>query len=179
MSWQTELTVIVRTLINDLTVPYEFSDARIEQCLVVAAKYVQFDVVLDHAYDVDVVAQTITPDPTIDNDEIFISLVSLKAACIIDQSTYRTKTATEGIRAAVGPLSLSVGMGAASPANAWKVVLEHGPCALYEGLIEHWDVANASAMRAVLSPFIGNKFDPQNLSNRTNDYSRHIDGPFF
>jgi len=179
MAWPEELTVIVRTLINDSTEPYQFSDARIKQCLVVAAKYVQFDVVLDTTYEIDVIAQTITPDPTVNNDEIFLSLVSLKAACIIDQSTYRTRTTTDGIRAAVGPLSLAVGFGGSSPAAAWKVVLEHGPCALYEGLVEHWDVANASAARAMLSPFIGNKFDPQNLSNRTNDYSRHVDGPFF
>lgn len=179
MAWQNELTIIVRTLINDLTAPYQFSDQRIIQCLVVAAKYVQFDVVLDHKYVVDVVSQSITPDPTDDSDDIFISLVALKAACIVDQSTYRTRTASEGIRAAVGPLSFSIGVGGSSPGKSWQMVLEHGPCALYDGLIEHWDVANATAVRAVLSPFIGNKFDPQNLSNRTNDYSRQSDGPFF
>lgn len=179
MAWQNELTIIVRTLINDLTVPYQFSDQRIIQCLVVSAKYVQFDVVLDTSYEVDVVAQNISPDPTVNKDDIFISLLCLKAACIVDQSTYRTRTSSDGIRAAVGPISVAVGFGGSSPAGAWKVVLEHGPCALYDDLIEHWDVANASAARAMLSPFIGNKFDPQNLSNRTNDYSRHVDGPFF
>ena len=48
MSWQTELTTITRTLINDLNEPYEYSDARIQQVLTVAGKYVQFDVNLDH-----------------------------------------------------------------------------------------------------------------------------------
>lgn len=166
MAWQEELTIIVRTLINDLGPEYTYTDSRIEQCLVVAAKYVQFDVVLDHKYEVDVINLDISPDPTIDNDDIFISLVSLKAACIIDQSNFRTKAALEGLRAALGPASLSV----SGTLGGWKEILEHGPCALYDGLIEHWDVANATAVRAIFSPFIGNKFDPQNLNNTAYNY---------
>ena len=64
MSWQTELTTITRTLINDLNEPYEYSDARIQQVLTVAGKYVQFDVNLDHPYTIDVVNNNISPDPT-------------------------------------------------------------------------------------------------------------------
>ena len=175
MSWQNELTSIVRVLINDNGPTYTYSDLRIQQSLVVAAKYVQFDVVLDHQYLVDISNLQITPDPTLDNDDIFISLTSLKAACIIDQSNFRTKAAMEGIRAALGPASLSVGGSLAG----WKEVIKHGPCALYDDLVEHWDVANASAVRAVLSPFIGNKFDPQNLNNPSYDYSRQEGNQFF
>lgn len=166
MAWQEELTIIVRTLINDLGPDYTYSDSRIEQCLVVASKYVQFDVSLDHYYDVDVVNLSISPDPTSDNDDIFIALVSLKAACIIDQSNFRTKAALEGLRAALGPASLSVGGSLAG----WKEILAHGPCALYDSLTEHHDVANATAIRAIFSPFIGNNFDPQNLNNTAYNY---------
>ena len=162
MAWQTELTTMVRTLINDSIEPYQFSDERIIQTILVASKYVQFDVVLDHSYSVDVVSQTITPDPTDDDDEIFITLTSLKAACLVDQGTLRTKAAMEGIRAALGPASLSVGGSAAG----WSMILEHGPCKLYDDLVEHWDVANASAIAAVLGPFSGNKFDPEYQHNR-------------
>jgi len=109
MSWQTEIPIIVRTLINDWSDQPVYSDERIIQVITVAAKYVQFDVVLEHQYSVDVSNLTLDPDPTVDKDEIFISLVSLKAACIIDQSNLRTKAAIEGIRAALGPASLSVG----------------------------------------------------------------------
>lgn len=157
MSWQQEMTIITRTLINDLNDPYEYSDSRIQQVLVVAGKYVQFDVNLDHSYKIDVSNNNITPDPTIDDDSIFISLVCLKAACLIDQSTFRTKAAMEGIRASLGPASLSVsGQGA-----VWKTILDEGPCATYDELTSHWDVKDASAIRAVLSPFVGNKFDPR------------------
>ena len=169
MAWQTELTTMVRTLVNDSVEPYQFSNKRIAQTILVAGKYVQFDVVLDHPYTIDVVNSTITPDPTDDNDEIFIILTSLKAACLIDQGTLRTKAALEGVRAALGPASLSVG-GAAS---GWEMILKHGPCKLYDDLVEHWDVANASAIAAVLGPFSGNKFDPEFQHQRSRNSDRN------
>jgi len=168
MSWQTELTTMVRTLINDSVEPYQFTDERIIQTILVAGKYLQFDIVLDHSYTIDVIAQTISPDPTIDNDEIFLMLAALKSACLIDQGTLRTKAAMEGVRAALGPASLSVGGAAAG----WAMILEHGPCKLYDDLVEHWDVANASAIAAVLGPFSGNKFDPEFQHNRTRNSDR-------
>ena len=169
MSWQSELTIIVRTIINDLGEVPEFSDSRIEKCLIVAAKYIQFDVVLEHPYQVDVENSTITPDPTDDNDEIFLMLTSLKAACIIDQGSLRTKAAMEGVRAALGPASLSVGGSAA----AWEKILKHGPCKLYSDLVEHWDVANASAIAAIIGPFSGNQFDPELQKSQRSNYLRN------
>lgn len=169
MSWKKEIPIIVRTLINDLSETPTYSDERILQVIAVAAKYVQFDVVLDHQYIVNVANPTITPDPTVDNDSIFISLVSLKTACIIDQSVLRTKAALEGIRAALGPATLSVSGSLAG----LKLILEEGPCAAYEELTSHWDVKEATAIRAVLSPFVGNKFDPNAIrysSDRSRDF---------
>jgi hypothetical protein len=161
MSWQIEIPIIVRTLINDLGVDPVYSDERLKQIVVVAAKYVQFDVVLDPTYVIDVSDPSITPDPSEYNDEIFISLVSLKAACIIDQSTLRTKAATEGIRAALGPALLSVN----GNLDGIKMILQMGPCAAYDELVSHWDVAQATSVRAILSPFVGNNFDPRALQN--------------
>lgn len=159
MAWQDHFTIIVRTLINDLDEPYDYSDQRIQQVVTVAAKFVQFDVNLDHLYNVDVVNSSILPDPTEDNDDIFISLTSLKAACIIDQGTFRTKAAMEGIRAALGSANLSIG----GSTGGYKEIINHGACALYDELTAHWDVKNASAIEAILSPFVGNKFDPRYL----------------
>lgn len=161
MSWSIEIPIIVRTLINDMSEQNPlYSDSRILQVIAVAAKYVQFDVNLDQSYTIDVTNPSITPDPTTYNDSIFISLVSLKAACIIDQSTLRTKASMEGIRASLGPAQLSVG----GSLVGIKMILENGPCATYEELTSHWDVKEATAIRAVLSPFVGNKFDPTSLS---------------
>lgn len=163
MAWQDELPIIVRTLINDLGETPTYTDERILQVITVAAKYVQFDVVLDHKYIIDIVNNGISPDPTIDDDSIFIGLVCLKTACIIDQSTLRTKAITEGIRAALGPAQLWVS-GSLAGIN---LLLEKGPCAAYEELTSHWDVKEATAIRAVLSPFVGNKFDPRAIQLNT------------
>ena len=156
MAWQEDIISLVRVLINDLSDTPLYDDSRLSQTIAVAARYVQFDVVLDHFYTVDTINQTISPDPTEDRDEIFICLVGLKTACIIDQSTFRSKAALEGVRAALGPALLSVN----NHLSGFKEILEHGPCKLYADLTEHWDVQNATAVAAILSPFVGNKFDP-------------------
>ena len=156
MSWKTEIPIIVRTLINDLSDTPTYSDERILQVVAVAANYVQFDVVLDTSYTINVINPTITPDPTVDYDAIFISLLSLKSACIMDQSNFRTKAAMEGIRASLGPAQLSIGGSLAG----WKDIISHGPCKLYAELTDHWDISNANACRAILGPFVGNNFDP-------------------
>lgn len=178
MSWKKEMTTIVRVLVNDLGPSYTYSDARIQQVLVVAAQYVQVDVNLDSKYNINIVTPNIAPDPTLldPKDEIFISLTSLKAACIIDQSTFRTKAALEGIRAALGPASLSISN---NNLSGYRVLLDKGPCKLYEELTANWNIGNATIVKAIFSPFIGNNFDPQNLNNPSYDYSRHEDNQFF
>jgi len=167
MAWNTEIPIIVRVLINDMSDSQTYSDERLQQVIAVSAKYVQFDVVLDHSYQVDVINPAISPDPTDLNDEIFISLVSLKAACIIDQSALRTRAAAEGIKAALGPAMLSVN----GSLDGFIAILDKGPCAAYEELTSHWDVSQATAVRAILGPFVGNKFDPRSLfsDNRGRD----------
>ena len=157
MSWQRHLTNVVRVLINDLDQPYEYSDERMQQVIVVAAKYVQFNVNLDYSYNVNVITPSITPDPTLGHDEIFLSLVGLKAACIFDQGTFRTKAALEGINTRLGPAALSFGGSIAG----YRDIIDHGACGLYDELTSHWDVRNASAFAAILSPFVSNKFDPR------------------
>jgi len=166
-TWQDVIPIMVRTLINDLNDPYTYSNARLLQTIVVAAKYVQFDVVLDHSYTIDIVNPKIIPDPMEDDDSIFVSLVSLKAACIVDQSALRTRATTEGIRAALGPAMLSVN----NNLSGFLAILDKGPCAAYDELVSHWDVAQATTARAILSPFVGNKFDPRSLfsDNRGRD----------
>jgi hypothetical protein len=160
MAWQDELTIITRTLVNDLTPPYEFTDCRIQQIITVAAKYVQFDINLSQPYSIDVVYNNISPDPTENKDDIFTSLICLKAACIIDQGTLRTKAALEGIKTSLGPATLSFGGSLAG----WQAIIDHGACALYDELTSHWDVKNATAFAAVLSPFVSNNFDPRYMN---------------
>lgn len=173
MTWEEEIIRIVRVLINDLTYPYEYSNERLLQVISVSAKYVQFDVVLDTTYTVDVTNNTISPDPTVNGDSIFISLIGLKASCLIDQSNFRTKASLEGIRAALGPASLST----SGTLSGWKQILDHGSCKLYADLTEHWDVMNATAIASILTPFVGNKFDPRLTNANLGSFYRH--GEFY
>lgn len=170
MSWKKEVPILVRVLINDLGPAYTYSDSRLHQTIVVAAQFIQFDINLDQKYVLNLTSPNITPDPTLSDpkDDIFIALLALKTACITDQSSYRTKATMEGIRAALGPASLSVSGNLAG----WAKIIEHGACATYQELTAYWDIKNASAIRAILSPFVGNQFDPQNLNNPSYDHSR-------
>jgi len=176
MYWQIEIPIIVRTLINDLeTVPL-YSDDRIIQLVTVASQYVIKDANLNVGYAVDIVNQTITPDPSdpATRDTDFIGLIALKSSCILDQSTFRTKAALEGIKTALGSANLSVGGHLAG----YKMILdqEGAPCKLYDQLILDHNIGNATAVSAILSPFVGNNFDPRYLlrgsfrSTNSNDF---------
>jgi hypothetical protein len=169
MSWQTEIPIIVRTLINDWEDQPVYSDERLTQVIVVAARYVQIDVELPNTYVIDISNPQITPDPVDTKDDIFIGMVALKSACMMDQSSLRTKAAMEGIRAALGPASLSVG----GSLEGLNTIIAKGPCALYTELKDTWNISEASSIRAILSPFVGNNFDPRGMNMQ--NYSRYRD----
>jgi hypothetical protein len=170
MYWQIEIPLIVRHLISDLEDPPTYSDARIQQLAVIAAQYVVKDVNLKNSYNIDIVGIEITPDPsdpeTRDTD--FISFIGLKTACLLDQASLRFSALSEGISATLGPASLKVGGYVA----AYQSVLENGPCTTYAELTMQHNIGNATAIRAVLSPFVGSNFDPLMLHrgyNKRND----------
>lgn len=170
MSWTLEIPIIVRTLINDLADTPTYSDDRLQQAIMVAAQYVTREINLQQKYTLNIVNGTISPDPTDVNnrDEAFIGFVSLKTACFLDQSTFRTKAATEGIRAALGSANISVG----GNLSGYKTILETGPCMLYDKLRLEYEIGNANGIKAILSPFVGNNFDPRYLNN---EYGRERD----
>lgn len=160
MSWQIEIPIIIRNLINDLDDSPTYSDNRLRQLAVVAAQYVTREVNLNIDYNIDIINPNITPDPTLleNKDLDFISFVALKSACMLDQSALRTRAATEGVRAALGPANISVGAN-----SSLQFLLLNGPCKAYEDFKIDYEVGNTSLLRAVLSPFVGNNFDPTYL----------------
>lgn len=177
MYWEIEIPLIIRNLINDLSSSPTYSDDRLLQLSVIAAQYVIMDANLDTNYITNVVDIQITPDPSdpANKDIDFIGLVALKAACLLDQSTFRTKAAAEGLRAALGPASLSV----TGTLGGYKDILNMGPCKLYEDLILDHNIGNATAIRAIFSPFVGNNFDPQNLNSSDGSHSRFKNNQFY
>lgn len=171
MAWNTEIPLIVRVLTNDITTPYKFSDSRINQVIVVAAQFVKQDIQGNNDFTITIDKPAITPDPTETDtrNDVFVNCVALKSACIIDQSTFRTKANTEGIRAALGPASLNV----SGNLSGFKILLDEGPCALYSQFVNNYDIANATNIAAVLGPFIGNKFDPRMTNANLGSFTRH------
>lgn len=169
MSWQLEIPIIIRSIINDLDeTNLTYSDERLQQLAVVAAQYVQKEIEFNNRYTFNIVASEISPDPTLleTRDEDFISFVVLKSVCLLDQSSLRTRAALEGVRANLGPASLSVTAG-----SSFQFLIANGPCKTYEDLRLDYAIGNVSLLRGILSPFVGNKFEGRHLHNNvSNDH---------
>lgn len=160
--WQIEIPIIVRNLINDLDATPTYGDDRINQLVVVAARYVLSEVILNNEYTIDIINTTISPDPSNPEtrDVDFVGFVALKAACLLDHSTLRTKAANEGISASLGPAKLSVG----GNLSGYKNIIDTGPCSMYRDLVMEHNIGNISNVRAILSPFVGNNFDSRSIN---------------
>jgi len=172
MSWQNEISIITRVWINDISDSPVYSDERLLQLITVAAKYVQFEIDLKNKYNIDIINSQISPDPVDIKDDAFISFVSLKSACLLDQSTFRIKAANEGVKAALGPASLWIN----GNSTAYETILNKGPCFMYDQLKTEYEIGNASVFEAIIGPFRGNKFDPD-LQRSQEAYSQR--GGFF
>lgn len=167
MSWQTEISAVARVLINDLSDTPTYDDERLLQLILVAAKYVSIEMNFSVDYKINMSNFSITPDPYVLNDSDFMGFVALKSACLLDMSTLRTKAATEGIRAALGPASLSV----SGNIKAYLDIIQNGPCASYDKLRLEYEIGNTNLFSGILGPFSGNKFDPEyQKSNQRHDY---------
>jgi hypothetical protein len=109
LSWNDELVAITRQLIGDTENPYTFTETRMEEVIATAAQFVNCEVDFDTTYTIDVDATTISPDPTSPRDDLFISLVTLKAACILYRAILRTYASSEGVRVKDGMGEIQVG----------------------------------------------------------------------
>ena len=154
MPWQDETIPMLRILINDMSFSPAYSDERLEQTLVVAAKLVEQEFDFNTDYTITIEDPSISPDPVDEDDRSFVNMMVLKAACLADQSTYRNKAVMEGVKAALGPASLTV----AGNLAGFKTLLEKGPCASFEEMKDVLIWGNTNVVRAVLSPFAGNLF---------------------
>lgn len=162
MSWQGEMTTIVRQLVNDVDpTNYTYSDDRLETAILVAAQIVQTEVDFENTYVVDVEQCHLVPDPTdpstglstADKDDVFINLVSLKAVCIIMHSEYKTQ-AMCAVRVSDGPSSIDY----TSIAANLKGMHEQA-CKNYEDYKFNYVSGTAAVGKAVLSPYsLGSDF---------------------
>ena len=163
MTWQDTAIAMLRVIINDMEDTPTYSDDRLTQILVTSAYLIVQDIDFDTTYTVNVVSETITPDPN--TDIIFMNFLVIKAACQTDFSTYRTKALMDGVSAKAGPVSLSV----AGHLKGFKDLLTMGPCDTYEAMKKDYVFGTGQMCKAILSPFVSSRFDPESLGVTYND----------
>ena len=92
MAWQDTMIIMLRVVIDDMGSNPTYSDSRLEEVIVVAANLTKQDVDFDSDYTIGVTDLSISPDPTTSPDNAFINLVTLKSACLLANSEYKTCT---------------------------------------------------------------------------------------
>lgn len=105
MSWQRDMTEIIRVLIGDMEDPYKYSDDRIERLILVSAYQVIQDVDFSTNYVISISSAEITPSPipcNSNSDIGFVNLVTLKAAMLMIQGEVRI-AASSSIKIIDGP----------------------------------------------------------------------------
>jgi len=148
-TWETDLVLMVRVLINDLNAPQKNTDAYIEQLIVTGGIFVKTEVDLPVSYAFDVGASTISPDPVDNSDVVTQGLLTLKAACISNQGSFITAVG-QGIKVRDGDTAIdtSVSFG------GFKDIMEVGPCGAYERLKTDVQRANSQGLgKAVMTAF--------------------------
>lgn len=170
MPWQTELVRIVRYLIDDLGTTPTYSDARLEETVLVAAQMTLRDVDFDTTYTIDVDELTLSPDPTVGTkDDAFINLVCLRAGCLIDSSTYRTKLREgHGVIIKHGASSIDT----KGQLDAYKLLADKGLCQAYADAKWEYEAGAMSPGEAIIGPFSGE-------SVHNHNYGSHRDRPTF
>lgn len=163
MSWQTQLSTIVRHIINDVdNSNYKYNDIRIETSILVGAQLVIMELDFKNTYSINIDAGTISPDPTLEDikDDIFMNLVALKTACIILGSEIKTE-ASNAISIKDGPSAIDL-RGVSSTLS----ILYKDLCAKYDKLAQDYSL-RVNLGKSILGPYSpGSDF----ISRTHNDY---------
>lgn len=153
--WQDTAIPIVRTLLNDASCgTTTYSETRLEELCIAAAHFNVQELPFSIDYTVSIPNGSISPDP--ESDVEFINFMVLRAACIADQGLFRERALMAGIEARCGPAILKTMQHVAG----FQTLLTEGPCKTFEELKQDFIFGNTDMIRAVLSPFIGNEFQP-------------------
>lgn len=170
MSWQGQMGTIVRHLVDDLNPSnYKYSDMRIETSILVAAQLSTMNVDFQNDYSINIEACRLSPDPT-DNetkDEAFITLVSLRTACIIIGSEIRSESGN-AISIKDGPSAIDL-----RGVSQTLTVLYKDLCEKYDKLLLEYRAGNSVAGQAILGPYAPGS----DLISR--NYSDHRSGGYF
>ena len=166
MSWQNTSLLMLRTMLNDAGVSEtRYSTQRLEELLITGAYFLPLEINFNSAYTVNVSTYAIAPDPgssgaPADGEE-FISFMVLKAACIADEGNFRNAALLQGVNARVGPAHINT----SAYGSHLTTLLTEGPCKAFQELKERYNFSyeGKKIIRAVMSPFAANKFDPRSM----------------
>jgi|TARA_B100001939_G_C16787448_1_gene549795 hypothetical protein len=151
MSWQGQMTTVVRHLVNDTdSASYKFSDDRLETSILVAAQLVISETEFTNSYEINVEGCGLSPDPTDsgtkDND--FVALVCLKTACIILGGDIRSESGN-AISIKDGPSAIDL-----RGVTQTLALLYKDMCEKYENMLFAYESGESSVNgQAILSPY--------------------------
>lgn len=164
--WQDVLVRAVRNLIGDTGETVTYSDDRIAEVIILSGLLLRDRIDFDHDYTFDVNLGTISPDPIEKADDTAILLLSLKAACWFDTNLLRSRAMVSGIRSKLGPSQLET----FRHIDGFETLIKHGPCKMLDEAIMDVKFGNNRKVKAIVSSFTSNDFDPNNVNyagNRT------------
>jgi hypothetical protein len=146
-NWETVLTTIVRSLINDPD-GATYSDERVQTSIVVAGLIVAQEAQLDYAYTFDLLVPDIIPDPVEINDSVAVALFGLKAACILNTNSYQSAVG-KGIKVRDGDSEVDT----TGTFKGYSDIIAIGPCGSYTKLLKQITLNKGFGTgKAVFSP---------------------------
>jgi len=150
MSWQGQISTMVRHLVNDLDeTNYKYSDSRIEKTILVSSFLVINDADFNNSYSVNVEQCSLIPDPTDTEtkDNPFVALVSLKTACVILGSEVRSE-ASNAISIKDGPSAIDLRGVSSTLMALYKDLSEQ-----YDSLLQYHITYGSNNGQAILGPY--------------------------
>lgn len=154
MAWQAEMGTLLRVLLNDLVIPYQFSDQRLYQAITASAQLVLSEMQFMLVYTADMQSLSIDPDPTdrdtMTRDDNFINLVCLKAACITERGEARNAV-RQGISIRDGSSAIDL----RGPLQGRLALLKQGYCQAYEDVKMEYKTGRVGVVAgaSIMTPF--------------------------
>ena len=170
MSWQGQMSTVVRHLISDVDpTAYTFSANRIETSILVAAQLITMNVDFNNTYTINVESCALSPDPTDTDtkDNPFIALTCLRAACIVIGGDIR-KESGNAISIKDGPSAIDL-----RGVTSTLTILYKDLCEKYEQALLEYRAGSSVAGQSILGPYSPGS----DLVNR--NYSDHRSGGYF
>jgi hypothetical protein len=170
MSWQGQMSTIVRHLIDDLdAAKYKYSQNRVETAILVSAQLTTMNVDFNNSYTINVESCSLSPDPTDTGtkDNPFINLVSLRTACIILGGEIRSESGN-AISIKDGPSAIDLRGVSQVLATLYKDLSDR-----YDHTLLEYRAGNSIAGHAILGPYSPGS---DSVSNNRLD---HRSGGFF